>query len=197
MLSGTHRMFGRAIGHALSKPFSGRVVQAEFESGCVRPDFDLAFFNVPHYKDKSLPFVMRLLSQLTHDPLPKDEPEWRRYSTQLGVTMHFMADYFCYAHNDRRLMSLPEHLVYEYSLHSQAARLDLPAIAAACTALPTMQPLTSVALVHEYIERMHARYLAESPAMDVDIHYALTVCSTVAAAVVLLSYSLSESAISA
>ena len=190
-------MFGRAIGHALSQTFSGRVLQAEFESGCVRPDFDLAYFNIPHYKEKSLPFVMRLLSKLTHDRWPKDVPERRRYSTQLGVAMHFMADYFCYAHNDKRYISLPEHLVYEYSLHSQVAQMDLPARAVACTTLPTMQPLTSVALIHEYIERMHALYLAEIPATDVDIYYALTVCSTVAAAVVFLSCSESGNARSA
>jgi len=93
LISGTHRMIGAAIGHRLNTRVLGQVMQAEFESGCVKPDFDFTYFNVPHYKDKSLEFVLQILNKIASEPTPKKGTALKKilYPTWGGATLYGFA----------------------------------------------------------------------------------------------------------
>ena len=192
LISGTHRMIGAAIGQHLNALFIGQVMQEEFESGCVKPDFDFTYFNVPHYKDKSLEFVLQILNKLASEPTPVKGTALKKYSTQLGVAMHFISDYFCYAHNHKKFDFIPAHLQYEVTLHFTASRMQLTQFTAPDTILLSQYTLDSVEKMREYINVMHARYLSARPAAELDIASAVSVCTTVACAVLRLSLGCSK-----
>jgi len=168
----------------------GQVMQAEFESGCVKPDFDFTYFNVPHYKDKSLEFVLQILNKLTSAPLPREGQALKQYSLQLGVAMHFISDYFCYAHNHKKFDFMPEHLFYELSLHVTASRMQLTQFTSPDAVLLgtlSTKPLVSLERMRDYIDTMHTRYMAVLPSAQLDIGCAVSVCTTVAGAALSLS----------
>ncbi len=184
VLSGTHKMIGVAVAQSLSVSSYLPLSSADIVAGCVKPDFSINAIKHPHNKEKSFGYVMQLIEGLVAVGVPRTGRESRDYSSTLGVTLHFISDYFCLAHNNVQLSPLMAHVAYEFALHQESWRTDFMGKALMSAAATKTHPLTSVAMLKEHIEAMHAGYLITPPSMDNDIHYALTVSTMVAHTIV-------------
>jgi hypothetical protein len=99
---------------------------------------------------------------------------------EFGVILHYIADYFCYPHNNKLMNKMPNHILYEMNLELEIRKYLSKSFE------PTDLNLTNYdyinlkkSLIH-YIEEKHKKYLKEKPSIFNDIHYSLKVCSIVA-----------------
>ncbi|MBT9155571.1 MAG: hypothetical protein DDT37_00538 [Firmicutes bacterium] len=185
-------MIGAAVAQSLSVLSYFPLSPADIAAGCVKPDFCLDAIKYPHNKEKSFGYVMQLMEGLAAVGVPRTARESRDYSSALGVTLHFIADYFCLAHNNKQLNPLMAHVAYEFALHHESCRTDLVGKALMSAAAARTHPRTSVAMLKEYIEAMHAEYLITFPSMANDIHYAITMSTMVAHTIVNMTLALGQ-----
>ncbi|MBT9177207.1 MAG: hypothetical protein DDT20_01538 [Firmicutes bacterium] len=190
-------MIGAAVAQSLSVLSYFPLRPADIAAGCVKPDFCIDAIKYPHNKEQSFGYVMQLIEGLAAVGVPRTGRESRDYSSALGVTLHFIADYFCLAHNDKYLSPLMVHLAYEFTVHHESCRTDLVGKALISTAATKTHPLPSVAMLKEHIESMHAEYLITPPSMVTDIHYAVTASTVVAHSIVNMTLALGQNRVAA
>ncbi|MGM0410971.1 MAG: zinc dependent phospholipase C family protein [Bacillota bacterium] len=84
--------------------------------GSIKPDFTNDEIN--HYKDESIKLFFEKFSKL-HNLDPKKNKN--KFSLKLGELYHYVADFFCYAHNNKYMKeNYSKHFKYELSLNSYA-----------------------------------------------------------------------------
>jgi len=114
-----------------------------------------------------------------------------------GVTLHFVADYFCRAHNDKYLRPLLAHFAYEFTLHHESCRMDLVGLALLCARGMQGSPLTSVPTLREHFEALHKEYLIMAPSLATDIRYAISASTVVAHSIVNMTQAYGKTRIAA
>ncbi|MFZ5967996.1 MAG: zinc dependent phospholipase C family protein [Bacillota bacterium] len=87
--------------------------------GSIKPDIVPRLFKIPHYHEDSIHFIEDEIYKLASAPFIYDKEYIKHFSIQLGVITHFIADYFCLAHNDKEIYrdNIWAHLKYESTLH--------------------------------------------------------------------------------
>ena len=173
MLSGTHQRIGLTILQSLKPRFAVNVAVDDYKFGCIKPDFSRDVFYTPHLKDKSFDFVIGMIAELGSLPPPSDGKALKSFSTRLGVIMHFLADFFCYVHNQKKDDPLPLHFAYEAGLHIVSHKVSLDDLAQECLALLHAAHTSSVEALSEFLEDLHQRYLAATPSMKTDLRFAI------------------------
>ncbi|HKL74659.1 MAG TPA: zinc dependent phospholipase C family protein [Halanaerobiales bacterium] len=84
--------------------------------GSVKPDFTNDDIN--HYKDESIYLFYEKFSELKNiDP----EKDIKNFSMKLGEIFHYTADFFCHAHNNKKMENnYLYHFKYEWQLNKFA-----------------------------------------------------------------------------
>lgn len=109
MLTSSHIIVAnKVLNGGLGKQVSKRIRYA-FAFGSIAPDF--FFFITPHRYISSLDKVESKLNKLGKY---KDCSMLRAY--RLGLTLHYICDYFCRPHNDVKIMTGLQHIIYEQKL---------------------------------------------------------------------------------
>jgi len=173
MLSGTHQRIGLTILQALKLRFVVNVSVDDYKFGCIKPDFSLGVFYTPHLKEKSFDFVIGMIGELGSLPIPTDGKALKSFSTRLGVIMHFLADFFCYAHNHGKDDPLPLHFAYEAGVHIASHKVSLDDMAQEFLAELHAAHTFTVEALREFLENLHQRYLAAPQSMKTDLWFAI------------------------
>jgi hypothetical protein len=107
----THIMISKALYRQLSKRMD--LDRAAFSYGNIKPDLSPKCLRDPHLLENYLFIVATRSNQLIGK-----NPGQKEFSADLGVICHYICDFFCYYHLDRRLYHrLFNHFMYEVRLH--------------------------------------------------------------------------------
>lgn len=167
-----HRLLA---GYLLRKLNSDALVRHHFafRIGAIEPDYDPFSFLRGRYTKDTFAGHSAVNGEYHICALLQKLSEKSRLSAldcyRLGKLTHFLADAFTYTHNPAFHGSLREHLHYERRL------LHPPLHMAMCNERQ-QNDVDAADDLWEYYQSLHRRYLRQSPSVQTDIQYILTVC---------------------
>lgn len=122
MLIQTHHYLATLVYQYMEEKYDITLKHNVLHYGSIVPDLIGKYARVPHYYDLSDSFYKEELEQMLEDKKYRDNT---KFSYKLGVLLHFTADFFCLAHNDKVYReSIWQHLNYEMSLHQEFLSTD-------------------------------------------------------------------------
>jgi hypothetical protein len=164
----THLLLGKAVYEQLSK--QGILLNKKaFLWGNLKPDFTTSLLYYPHTANfcrKKINQGIWTLSQVR--PYEITTP-W--YGERLGILCHFMADYFCFVHNEGFTGSRRQHMWYESRQHMIARRHIWPALS-----VSSPPYLLSANIILHKIHSQHRLYCSRYPDMKQDLDQAFLAC---------------------
>lgn len=126
ILTGTHVFIGKKIFESIdneSKDFSKLINKKYFLYGNIKPD--CLFQDTPshHKREEALSYVVEKINELKVYNLDTQE-DINRFSLELGIICHFLADFYCKPHVRRwgdytgfkRSIKGVEHIFYEFKI---------------------------------------------------------------------------------
>lgn len=115
MTYATHRYLGTLLYPELRARWNVHLDEEAFVYGCVKPDVSTLFIRHPHFWKISKKFVFKLMERLAKREL-KPGKAHRSFSIELGIVMHYVADFFTSVHN-MTPNPIREHIEFEKRLH--------------------------------------------------------------------------------
>ncbi|MCX7708925.1 MAG: zinc dependent phospholipase C family protein [Clostridia bacterium] len=181
MLSDTHKLIAQSIFKTLQAELKINIDYGSFRHGCIAPDIYPSMMFMSHSFDGSIDLVNENIKYLCEHMLPGDKKSIKKFSFRLGVVIHFISDYFCKAHNDKRYDNLILHYIYERNLERFLKRrvkaLELmPAVNAAVSNMKGK--------ISDFIYEKHLEYKKMRFSMSNDLKYTLSVSTSVALKIV-------------
>ena len=179
MLIQTHRLISKVICSAVQKELQVKLDVKGFKHGSIKPDINRTLRSIPHYKKETQQFVYHKIHDMQSRLIPKAKKELRHFSIELGVIIHYIADYFCMAHNHSKFDNMLPHFFYEYALDRKIRKIDLNQICMAAIdniAQTMKKPDFSI---EAYIEKEHAKYLEHAHKIAFDITACMKACTAV------------------
>lgn len=116
MFSATHKQIAAKVFEELKSELD---VVLDYDSllfGSIAPDIYPSMLLMSHWKEGSIDLVHKHIDWLTANMLPDSSKSMEKFSFRLGIVIHFISDYFCKAHNEKRYNNLLIHFVYENKL---------------------------------------------------------------------------------
>ena len=176
MMARTHKLLSREICKKLNKDLNFDLDIKSIKYGCIKPDYVPDLISIPHYKDKSFAYISRKIKKLEQIRSPRTKLEKANFFDNLGVVLHFVMDYFCYAHNDDNYNWMPLHCLYEIKLSNLAKTLDLEAICDKAIGSLSIEIELEEGWFENYINKKLAEYKCKSIGMTTDIETSIEVC---------------------
>ncbi|KUO77283.1 MAG: hypothetical protein APF77_19270 [Clostridia bacterium BRH_c25] len=184
MMTLNHRQIGKTVFSAISKSHVVKLDEKSLTYGCIKPDLVPRLRAIPHYKEKSSDFVNEIFEEMRNQELPKCDKEIKMFSINLGVIMHYIADFFCYAHNCRAYAPILPHFIYENNLALIFAFSDLDKICMDAIYSIKEQHIQSKEWLREYLDGKHDEYMCSRRNMTTDVRFSIEACITVALVIV-------------
>ena len=129
MISATHALYAKGIKEHVSLAYGINLKRYSLILGSIGPDFSSTFKKrCPHYLMDSLEEISDRVEVLIESVDTKREMETMAFSRELGVILHYVADYFCRVHNNIGGIPHPRrsrHIRYERKLHHFIKRCHL------------------------------------------------------------------------
>jgi len=170
----THKRIGRMIADDLARIRGIRLDMEAFETGCVLPDTKLRYMVLhPHFFDHSFSYLCRMIRKTLRD-MQTGLLDFSQFSLRLGIICHYIADFFCRAHNVPGYMGYRAHKRYELSL--DGAMEDTGVHAALRRAQSHRTPYLSIKpwTISQWLWRTHREYRMNPPSQKNDMEYAVT-----------------------
>jgi hypothetical protein len=145
--------------------------------GSVLPDFWPKYSKADHTKEAAIDWVKEMINELRRDKVPGNRGRLFRYSMRLGIIMHYLTDFFCYAHNHPMFHKSIRHLKYEVAMLKKFKLADIKDILGG--AFKRVKKHGNRKNIGGYIEEKHTEYIFGCPGMEKDINYSLTMCASV------------------
>lgn len=132
------------------------------------PDLEEDHIKVKHYMVDAFPYVCQLIESLTKDyRLHKNMTA--PFSEKLGIVLHYIADFFCFAHAPTFNNNIISHLLYEarlgLALNKSSQTLQLK------TAHVQFMPVEDYYDICMNLYLLHSQYLSSSPSIQTDRYY--------------------------
>lgn len=168
MNSLTHRLIVQKVYRQLQSKYGVRLAKGAIIWGSIKPDFTIG--SISHIKDDHIDKLYKKWDDLCQVDINQEN---RYFSRNLGVILHFLCDYFCYAHNHPILQKVVwSHYIYERKLYQFAKKVD-----------NTLFKIPN----HEYdqisfpdlLEYKHQLYLKGTPSFSLDLNSAFEICMIV------------------
>lgn len=135
--------------------------------GSIMPDLIPDKRNMAHYLPDSYSFVMNGVKEVRGGEGKSIE----EISYQLGVITHFLADFFCLAHNDEILRkNLWKHFKYEFALHHTLTSVHL---------IENKNCYLDPLNIEEWLKKEHYNYLKVNSGVVTDVLYIQKICYSV------------------
>ena len=136
-----------------------------FVLGNIMPDINLFTYFRGHKYSDSIDYVRQKANELIN------EKSWDSHSYyNLGIILHYIADYFTYPHNHTFKGTLAEHCEYEKRLRTPF----LTSLKTSYTQIKKERKLTlNVKQLFQHIELHHKEYIATTPSISKDCSYIL------------------------
>ena len=129
MISATHAIYVKGVEEHLRILYGVKLNSHSLKFGAIHPNASFAFHKkYPHYLKDSLDEIAMRVELMTEMLETRKELETKKFSRELGVILHYVADYFCRAHNDFKGIppsSKRKHRCYERKLHRFVKRCRL------------------------------------------------------------------------
>ena len=170
----THKRIGRMIADDLAHIRGIRLDTAAFAYGCVLPDKRLRYMILhPHFFNQSFSYVTRFIRKTLRD-MGNGLLDFEEFSLRLGVICHYIADFFCQAHNVPGYMGYQAHKRYEMAL--DRAMEDTCVSAVLRHAQSHRTPYLSIKpwTISQWLWRTHREYRMNPPSYQNDMEYAVT-----------------------
>lgn len=131
--------------------------------GSIFPDLAWSGIKCAHFYKEDLPYVMEKINDLLRDGKNLDI---KKFSFQLGILHHFIADFFCGAHNDDTMSkNIWAHFLYEMRLHHKFTNLWPKSGSVLMARNPALA-----------IPHMHKKYCESAQGLENDIYYITQCC---------------------
>jgi len=146
--------------------------------GSIKPDIVPKLLKLSHFKPQSLTLICKEIKYLTEYAYADDLSYIKFISQQIGIINHFISDFFCVPHNDRKTYknNFMEHMAYENTLHKMFKKYDKEIIA---PKVSTDLLNLSIDEIEKIIEGFHQKYSNNKESMLKDIEYSINVSSMV------------------
>jgi len=156
VLTQSHIYIAKIINNKLGKVFNPNY----FYLGNIAPDFIHYHQKKKHEFRHSFSYILDEIDSL------ETIADINLLSFKMGIITHYLADFFCKAHNcDRLLNNLWQHFQYESLLH----RLLI-------STKNEVQVNRDISNTEAFIKEKYESYLRQEPSMVIDILYSLEVC---------------------
>jgi len=170
----THARIGRMIADDLARSKGVRLDMAAFETGCVLPDKRLRYMLLhPHFFDRSFSYLCRLIRKTLRD-MQNSLMDFSKFSLRLGIICHYVADFFCHAHNVSGYMGLWRHRRYERALEGAIGKEGVTAALRHAQSHRTRYLSAKPWTISQWLWRTHREYRMNPPSHQNDMQFAVT-----------------------
>ena len=99
-MSMTHALYAKHVAEHIFLVYGVKLKRYSLIYGAIKPDASTIFAKYPHYINLSLDNLCETVDDLIETIEGRNELETRAFARELGVVLHYIADYFCRVHND-------------------------------------------------------------------------------------------------
>jgi hypothetical protein len=167
----THAYLGAEIFPVICETWGVHLSRKRLIAGSIKPDRNSLFFRHPHFWKHSHRFIEKKIKKLAGTELV-DGTKNKKFSEDLGIVLHYVADFFTSAHN-MKPNKIREHIAFEDRLHR-----DFLALVDTESLRNTMKmidfPVTS------NLRHRHARFKSDMTETSNDIREITVACLTIA-----------------
>lgn len=180
----SHNLIGKTIYKYIIDNLGFKLELKDLRYGCMKPDFSPKLIAIPHYKNESFGILTDMILALKNTSLPVNSKQLKHFSSELGVVLHYITDYFCYPHNNESIDKMPLHFFYELNLDRELRKfLSSPSEAISSNLDLKAYNDINVSLI-DFIELKHKQYMKECPSLLNDVVYELQCCFVVATQII-------------
>jgi len=178
LLPQTHMVIADHIYQNTERSLGIKLNKSSLMYGSVKPDIAPKLLKLSHFKPQSLTLICKEIKDLTEYAYADDLSYIKFISQQIGIISHFISDFFCVPHNDRKTYknNFMEHMAYENTLHKMIKKYDNEIIA---PSVSTDLLNLSIDEIEKIIEDHHQKYSTNKESMLNDIEYSINVSSMV------------------
>lgn len=174
MQKATHRRIGRMIADDLARIRGIRLDMTAFETGCVLPDKRLRYMVLhPHFFGKSFSYLCRLIRRTLRET-QNGLLDFAEFSLRLGIICHYIADFFCQAHNVPGYMGYRAHRRYELALGGSMGDAGVHAALRRAQSHRARYLSIKPWTISQWLWRTHREYRMNPPSHQNDMEYAVT-----------------------
>jgi len=169
----THEYLGRLMATVLREKWGDLIDERKFVEGCIKPDMTALFVTHPHFWKISKKYILRKI-----DHLERKTPHLRgkkKFSEQLGIVAHYVADFFTSAHNTvpNRIL---EHIAFEDELHQRFLSTVTADVVRTLLASHPDKASSRHSSASRYLARTRSEYAANMSDCAKDIEPIIRVC---------------------
>lgn len=171
MNSFCHYIYSNTLYNMLTKS-SVKINKSDFCFGSVRPDFSLRLINIPHTIYGSMDFIKTVVVDLCNLKVKSE----KIYSDKLGILIHYLCDYFCYAHNHKKYDKIIPHVVYEMKINLLLMRNKKELLKENCKIKNVVNSIKNSSDIINFILSFHKKYSTSNKSCRNDILYSYFAC---------------------
>lgn len=180
----THVIIAKEIHQDVEKNLNIKLDKTQLIFGSVKPDIYSGLPKLKHFKPQSFDAICREIQKVSSVSLSDNRAHLAYISQKIGIITHYVADYFCVPHNDRKTYQdhFWDHLKYEGALHKSFKNT----ISDRDHKVNLVQGIdfTKLNQVKRYLDALHQRYESQGENMENDIDSSLFAVKAVASMIV-------------
>lgn len=180
----THILIAGKINEIINDKLQTTLNTKGLKYGSIKPDITPKFLRMKHLKNRSINQISSMIEDMKNTKYPDTKRGMLRFSMNLGIIMHYITDFFCYAHNHPKFISKLEHIKYEIKVAFKYTEVDVPKVLS--KALNNVEEYNTLdnRSIKSYIDGKHDEYMKNDPGIENDIKYSLEMCITIALIIV-------------
>ena len=184
MLPQSHAIMAKLIHQDVKAQFQVELNKKQLIYGSIKPDIYSGFPKLKHFKTHSFREICHEIALLTSAAVEDNTDALSRFSQQLGIVTHYVADYFCVPHNDRKTYHkhFMIHLKYENELHGLFKQYA--GEAASSREKQSWLDFSNVTHVMNYIDDLHGQYQDKGESYLNDLYSSMDAIRTVSLMIV-------------
>lgn len=127
MLAQTHKIISEHVHSNIKDILGVDLNKPSLIYGSIKPDIAFSLAKLDHFKPQSFNFVCNEINELANYDFASNKEFIKLISTRIGIATHFISDFFCVPHNDRKTYSKSNfinHIKYEHQLHKLFKSFD-------------------------------------------------------------------------
>lgn len=171
MLLATHKCIGEMIYTAFNERFDIILDQQSLLRGSTAPDIRPLMFVMKHSPEGAMWLVEKKIQWLISQDPGRISRYNKVFSYTLGIVLHFVCDFFCRAHNDKKYTNLARHIAYEKKLVRFGDNYK-DVMQQVFLSLEPFEEAASCEDILHFVKEKHLVYLQQEESMETDLEYA-------------------------
>ena len=183
MLPQSHVVIAGLIYDDIQREHQVKLNKSQLVFGSVKPDIYSGIPKLKHFKPQSFDTICREISSLAATRIDANEAALGKLSQKIDIVTHYIADYFCIPHNDRKTYQhhIVNHLRYEMQLHKMFKDSDPVMMHKPSGAVPD---LSHTEMVMNYLDHLHIVYESRPDSYLNDLASSINAARSVASLIV-------------